>query len=312
MKNSFGLNCYLAALSTLGYLAMDMYLPAFSTLSLELGLSNGEVGASLSIFLLGFAVGQLIWGPLSDRLGRRPIILTGLVLFIFGCIAMYWATNIVCILILRFVQAISVCAAAVTWQAIVIDRYSRREADRVLANILPIMGLSPALAPLLGAYVLSSYGWRFIFLILALITLFLIIITLFFKESNRKITKGRPINYKMVLSSPIFFGNALIFSASSASFVAWLTASPFILGNMGYGPGDIGLSYFLPTLGFLSGGYSCRCILDKVKGSFLLPKLISAYCICMLSLYLLGLQTSPSIFTLMIPFFFIAVLPPIA
>ena len=96
MKNSFGFTCYLAGLSMLGYLAMDMYLPAFGTLRSELGLSAGSVGASLSIFLAGFAFGQLLWGPLSDRLGRKPVLLAGLSMFALGCLGMLWSITACC------------------------------------------------------------------------------------------------------------------------------------------------------------------------------------------------------------------------
>ena len=85
MKNSFGFTCYLIGLSMLGYLGMDMYLPAFGVIGSDLHLSAGAVGASLSIFLAGFAVGQLLWGPMSDRIGRKPVLLMGLSLFAVGC-----------------------------------------------------------------------------------------------------------------------------------------------------------------------------------------------------------------------------------
>ena len=120
---------HLAGLSMLGYLAMDMYLPAFGALRSELGLSAGAVGASLSIFLAGFAFGQLLWGPLSDRLGRKPVLLAGLSMFALGCVGMLFVDNAALLLTLRFIQAIGICAAAVTWQALVLDRYPAASAN---------------------------------------------------------------------------------------------------------------------------------------------------------------------------------------
>ena len=304
MKNSFGFTCYLAGLSMLGYLAMDMYLPAFGTLRSELGLSAGAVGASLSIFLAGFALGQLLWGPLSDRLGRKPVLLAGLSLFALGCAGMFWVDSTVLLLSLRFVQAIGISAAAVTWQALVIDRYPADKANRVFAGIMPLMGLSPALAPLLGAVVLSHLGWQAIFAVLLGLAVLLIVPTLLLKEPPRVAAKTvKPgVSYWQLLCTAKFSGNVMIFAACSASFFAWLTASPFILGDMGYSPSDIGLSYALPTLAFLVGGYSCRSALQRISGRALLPWLLVAYCASMVGLYLVATQTEPMLITLLIPF----------
>ena len=304
MKNTFGFTCYLAGLSMLGYLAMDMYLPAFGTLRSELGLSAGAVGASLSIFLAGFAIGQLLWGPLSDRLGRKPVLLAGLSLFALGCAGMFWVQDSVLLLSLRFIQAIGICAAAVTWQALVIDRYPPDQANRVFAGIMPLMGLSPALAPLLGAVVLSHLGWQAIFAVLLGLAVLLIVPTLLLKEKPRVAPKAvkTGVSYWHLLCTAKFSGNVMIFAACSASFFAWLTASPFILGDMGYSPSDIGLSYALPTVAFMVGGYSCRSALQRISGRALLPWLLVAYCASMAGLYGVATQTVPTLTTLLIPF----------
>ena len=304
MKNTFGFTCYLAGLSMLGYLAMDMYLPAFGTLRSELGLSTGAVGASLSIFLAGFAIGQLLWGPLSDRLGRKPVLLAGLSLFALGCAGMFWVQDSVLLLSLRFIQAIGICAAAVTWQALVIDRYPPDQANRVFAGIMPLMGLSPALAPLLGAVVLSHLGWQAIFAVLLGLAVLLIVPTLLLKEKPRVAPKAvkTGVSYWHLLCTAKFSGNVMIFAACSASFFAWLTASPFILGDMGYSPSDIGLSYALPTVAFMVGGYSCRSALQRISGRALLPWLLVAYCASMVGLYGVATQTVPTLTTLLIPF----------
>ena len=303
MKNSFGFTGYLAGLSMLGYLAMDMYLPAFGAMGAQLQIGAGAVGASLSIFLAGLALGQLLWGPLSDRLGRKPILLAGLSLFVLGCAGMFWVETAPQLLALRFMQAIGVCSAAVSWQALVIDRYPADKAHRVFASIMPLMSLSPALAPLLGAMVLNHLGWQAIFGVLLGVSLLLLLPTLLLRRVPKNVTQTPSrLGYAQLLKSRVFTGNVMIFAACSASFFAWLTASPFILGDMGYSPNDIGLSYVPPTLAFLVGGYSCRSALQRFQGKTLLPWLLVAYCISMVVLYLVATLSVPTLTTLLIPF----------
>src|SRR5471032_3652795 len=213
MKNSFGFTGYLVGLSVLGYLGMDMYLPAFGTLGGELQLSAGAVGASLSIFLAGFAVGQLLWGPLSDRIGRKPVLLMGLSLFAIGCLGVLWVENVRALLALRFLQAMGVCAAAVTWQAIVVDRFSADVAKKTFASIMPLVALSPALAPLLGAWVLNHFDWEAIFALLLAIGVLLLICSFRIQETKKTAghQKADRIGFFKLLASPVFSGNVMIY-----------------------------------------------------------------------------------------------------
>ena len=308
MRN-FGFMFYLAGLSMLGYLATDMYLPAFGAMQQDLQISAGAISASLSIFLAGFAFAQLVWGPLSDRLGRRPVLLIGLALFALGCLGMLWVQNAVQLWSLRFIQAIGVCSAAVTWQAIVVDRYRDGKVNRIFATIMPLVALSPALAPLVGAWLLNHMGWRAIFTVLLGISALLFVPTLLLQESARVVPsadKKPNISFLQILKSPVFSGNVMIFAACSASFFAWLTGSPFILGEMGYSPNDIGLSYVPQTLAFLLGGYGCRAALNRLSGKALLPWLLLAYGISMVALYLVATLSQPTLTSLLIPFCFMA------
>ncbi|EIS23836.1 drug resistance transporter, Bcr/CflA subfamily protein [Yersinia pestis PY-54] len=298
---------YLAGLSMLGYLATDMYLPAFGAMQRELQTTAGAISASLSIFLAGFAIAQLIWGPLSDKLGRKPVLLAGLGLFAIGCLGMLWVENATQLLVLRFIQAVGVCSAAVSWQALVVDRYRDGKANRVFATIMPLVALSPALAPLLGAWLLNHFSWRSIFVVLLAITLLLLIPTMVLQERKkaRADNSDQPkntVSFWQLLQSPTFSGNVMIFAACSAGFFAWLTGSPFILENMGYSPNVIGLSYVPQTLAFLLGGFGCRSALAHIKGNTLLPWLLVGYAGSMIALYLIATLTTPSLLTLLIPF----------
>ncbi|MEQ9720789.1 purine nucleoside transporter PunC [Yersinia alsatica] len=307
MKTSTSFMFYLAGLSMLGYLATDMYLPAFGAMQQELQASAGSISASLSIFLAGFAIAQLIWGPVSDKLGRKPVLLAGLGLFAIGCLGVLWVETATQLLVLRFIQAVGVCSAAVSWQALVVDRYRDGKANRVFATIMPLVALSPALAPLLGAWLLNHFSWRSIFVVLLAVTLLLLIPTALLKErknaaSDNTVQNNSAISFWQLLKSPVFSGNVMIFAACSAGFFAWLTGSPFILGEMGYSPNAIGLSYVPQTLAFLLGGFGCRSALTRIKGNTLLPWLLSGYAISMVALYLVATLTTPTLITLLIPF----------
>ncbi|OUE94140.1 inner membrane transporter YdhC [Klebsiella aerogenes] len=299
---------WLGGLSVLGFLATDMYLPAFAAIQQDLNTSAASVSASLSLFLAGFALGQLFWGPLSDRYGRKPILLAGLAIFALGCLGMLWVRDATLMLVLRFVQAIGVCAAAVTWQAMVTDYYPAQRTNRIFATIMPLVGLSPALAPLLGSWLLVHLEWQAIFATLFAITLLLMLPAFRLKavvkpagETQQKLT------FMALLRSGEYSGNVLIYAACSASFFAWLTGSPFILHEMGYGPTVIGLSYVPQTIAFLIGGYGCRAALQKWQGHQMLPWLLVVFALSVVATWLAGIQDHPSLVALMVPFCIMAI-----
>ncbi|WP_047681442.1 MULTISPECIES: purine nucleoside transporter PunC [Xenorhabdus] len=310
-KNSIPFMLYLAGLSMLGYLAIDMYLPAFDAMAKDLGTSEGAISASLSVFLAGFAVAQLLWGQLSDRLGRKPVLLIGLSLFCLSCLGMLWITDATQLLILRFIQAVGVCSAAVSWQALVVDRYDSERTKRVFAMIMPLVALSPALAPLLGAWLLSHTGWRTIFLVLMAVTLVLLVPTFLLASKRAPIIdtniNENKVSFFTLLKSSTFSGNVLIYASCSAGFFAWLTGSPTILINMGYDATDIGLSYIPQTLAFMLGGYGCRILLEKVKSETIFPILLIGYAVSMVLIYLIA-RIYPSFMLILIPFCFMAVM----
>lgn len=301
---SKGFIVYLALLSVAGFLATDMYLPAFGAMQQDLQTDAGIISASLSLFLAGFAIAQLFWGPLSDRIGRKPVLLMGLSLFAVSCGAMWWVDSAAALLALRFVQAVGICAAAVSWQALVVDRYSASQANRVFASIMPLVALSPALAPLLGAWLLNHFSWRAIFVALLLVAVVLLISTLLLAPTVKKpVVDGvKKMGFFSLLKSPVYSGNVLIYAACSASFFAWLTGSPFILGDLGMSPGDIGLSYVPQTLAFLIGGFGCRTLLKHTEGRSLLPWLLAIYSLSIVAFFIAAQIEDPSMVALLLPF----------
>ncbi|EFW6603379.1 inner membrane transport protein YdhC [Shigella flexneri] len=299
---------WLAGLSVLGFLATDMYLPAFAAIQADLQTPASAVSASLSLFLAGFAAAQLLWGPLSDRYGRKPVLLIGLTIFALGSLGMLWVENAATLLVLRFVQAVGVCAAAVIWQALVTDYYPSQKVNRIFATIMPLVGLSPALAPLLGSWLLVHFSWQAIFATLFAITVVLILPIFWLKPTTKARNNSQDgLTFTDLLRSKTYRGNVLIYAACSASFFAWLTGSPFILSEMGYSPAVIGLSYVPQTIAFLIGGYGCRAALQKWQGKQLLPWLLVLFAVSVIATWAAGFIIHVSLVEILIPFCVMAI-----
>ncbi|CAD5690315.1 Bcr/CflA family multidrug efflux MFS transporter [Escherichia coli] len=299
---------WLAGLSVLGFLATDMYLPAFAAIQADLQTPASAVSASLSLFLAGFAAAQLLWGPLSDRYGRKPVLFIGLTIFALGSLGMLWVENAATLLILRFVQAVGVCAAAVIWQALVTDYYPSQKVNRIFATIMPLVGLSPALAPLLGSWLLVHFSWQAIFATLFAITVVLILPIFWLKPTTKARNNSQDgLTFTDLLRSKTYRGNVLIYAACSASFFAWLTGSPFILSEMGYSPAVIGLSYVPQTIAFLIGGYGCRAALQKWQGKQLLPWLLVLFAVSVIVTWAAGFISHVSLVEILIPFCVMAI-----
>lgn len=305
---------WFACLSMLGFLATDMYLPAFEVIREDFETSQSLIGLTLSIFLLGMALGQLVYGPLSDRIGRIKVLLGGMALFSAASVACAFAPNVEVMLIARFAQALGACSATVIWQAVVIDRYEGKVSERVFATIMPLVALSPALAPLAGAVLESQLGWRSIFIALVGFGAILSIMTLKETESanldkkQEKLSVQLRQDYRQILSSKKFVGNMIIFAACSAAFFAYLTGSPFVMSAMGYSGADIGLSYAPQTVAFILGGYGCRALLGKVDSQRLLPWILKLFVGSVLVMLLVSVNTEPTtIWPILVPFCFLAV-----
>ncbi|MFO9770968.1 purine nucleoside transporter PunC [Escherichia sp. WS449] len=299
---------WLAGLSVLGFLATDMYLPAFAAIQADLQTPASAVSASLSLFLAGFAAAQLLWGPLSDRYGRKLVLLIGLTIFALGSLGMLWVENAATLLVLRFVQAVGVCAAAVIWQALVTDYYPSQKVNRIFATIMPLVGLSPALAPLLGSWLLVHFSWQAIFATLFAITVVLILPIFWLKPTTKACNNSQDgLTFTDLLRSKTYRGNVLIYAACSASFFAWLTGSPFILSEMGYSPAVIGLSYVPQTIAFLIGGYGCRAALQKWQGKQLLPWLLVLFAVSVIATWAAGFISHVSLVEILIPFCVMAI-----
>ena len=157
----------LGTLVALGPLSIDMYLPAFPEIAKNFNVSISQVELSLASFFAGIAIGQLFYGALTDRFGRKPPVYIGLTVFCLASIACAFAQDLGTLVVLRFVQALGGSAGMVVSRAMVRDLFEPREGAQVFSILMLVMGIAPMLAPLMGSYVSLQWGWPAIFLIVA-------------------------------------------------------------------------------------------------------------------------------------------------
>jgi len=251
----------IAALVALGPLSTDMYLPAFPALMRAFSADIDQVQQTLSIFLIGFAMAQLVYGPLSDRFGRKPVLAGGLLIFLLSSIAIAFADSIWTFSGLRLLQAIGGSAGPVLGRAMVRDIHGPEESARLLSYIATAMALAPAAAPILGGYMTVWFGWESIFLFLAGYGLLgLLILSLLIPETapagaRHPISARRLLhNYGQLLRHPTWLWYTLCCSFVFAGLFSFLSGSSFVIIDfLGYGEAEYGLLFALVVLGFMAG-----------------------------------------------------------
>lgn len=227
----------LAALVALGPLAIDAYLPAMPEMAEDLGTSLHNIEITLSVFLVGFAAGQLIGGPFSDRFGRRLTILVGLSLFILGSVFIALGSRIELLWVGRVLQAFGGGMGVVNTMAVVRDRYAGSESAKILSQIVTIMMAAPLLAPFIGALLLLVSDWRSIFWFLALYAVILLILLRRYLPETRKVQQHAQKQsvwqrYRSVIQNKRAAGFLFAVAFSNAGMFAFLTSSPGVY--MGY------------------------------------------------------------------------------
>src|SRR5258708_1993181 len=170
----------LGLLTALGPFSIDMYLPGFGDIARSLGTSAATVSLSLSSYFIGISLGQLLYGPLLDRHGRKKPLYAGLALYIISTIVCMQAKDINTLIILRFIQAVGSCAATVAAMAMVRDLFNPKESAKVFSLLLLVLGASPMIAPTAGGYIVVNFGWRGIFLVLLILGVLISALTIFF------------------------------------------------------------------------------------------------------------------------------------
>ena len=229
----------LGLLTTIGPFSIDMYLPGFDDIAHSLHTDPATVALSLSSYFIGLAIGQLIYGPLMDRYGRKKPLYAGLGLYIVATAICMQARDINTLIILRFIQALGSCGAQVAAMAMVRDLFGAKESAKVFSLLLLVVGASPMIAPTVGGYVVVAFGWRTVFLILGVIGVIVTLLAIFFLPESygpdRSFSlKPGPIirNFISVIKVRQFLVSTLIEAFAFAGLLAYVSGSPFLFINI--------------------------------------------------------------------------------
>src|SRR6478735_7068420 len=250
----------LGALSAIGPLTIDTYLPALPELSRQLGATDAQAQATITGLLIGLGFGQLIIGPLSDSVGRRKPLLAGLVLHALMSVLCALAPSIGLLTVTRTLQGFAGAAVAVVAMAVVRDLFSGIRAAQLLSRLVLVLGVAPILAPSLGSALLALTSWRGIFVVLAVIALGMLVLAFLALPETLPAERRRPVSvtgslraYGALFKDRLFIVMVLVAGLMFATLFAYISGAPFVLQDLyGMTPQQFGLAFSANAVGMIA------------------------------------------------------------
>lgn len=300
----------LGALSAFGPLAIDFYLPAFPAMAQAFATDEKHVQATLAAYFLGLSLGQLAYGPMADRFGRRKPLLFGVALFTLASLACAYAPNLDTLILARFVQALGGCAGMVLSRAIVSDKCDPVASAKVFSQLMLVMGLAPIFAPMLGGVLVNLAGWQSIFLALSLFSAAcLLAVGLGLPESlpahmPRPPLSGALRQYLRLFADRVFVGHALTGGIAIAGMFAYIAGSPFVFIKLYGVPAEhYGWLFGTNAAGFILVAQINARLLAKRGPAFLLVRAVWLYLAAGLVLLGVAALRPTQLWPLLVPLF---------
>lgn len=270
----------LGSLTAFGAVTIDLYLPTLPAIAREYRVSSGAVQLTLSAFFVGMAVGQLFFGPLSDRIGRRPVVLFGCVVYVLASLACALAPSIEALVAGRFVQALGCCAAMVVARAIVRDRYDHAESARIFSLMMLVLAIAPLAAPTLGGWISMAAGWHVVFILLAVVGLAVAAAVFWRLEESRSAAteaeaRGQSAMgaYLQLLGNARLIGYLLVSAANGATLFSYIAASPdLVMGTWGFSANAFGLVFAIIAVGVVGASQVNRWLLYRLSPDQILAR----------------------------------------
>lgn len=234
-KRKFYLILILGFLTAIGPLSIDMYLPAFPDIAKSLHTSVAQITLSLSSFFIGISVGQLFYGPLLERFGRKRPLYAGLCIYLLASVGCAFAASVNALIALRLLQALGGCVGMVASRAMVRDLFDVKENAKIFSTLMLVVAVSPIIAPTLGGYITAALGWHYVFVMLVLIGVLILTGIYFLLPETKKPDPGfslKPVSiiksYASVIIHPQFYTYALTAAVSAAAIYAYIGGSPHV------------------------------------------------------------------------------------
>ncbi|MFJ2367389.1 multidrug effflux MFS transporter [Pseudomonas sp. NPDC087697] len=300
----------LGALSAFGPLAIDFYLPAFPAMAVAFGTDEKHVQLTLAAYFLGLSIGQLAYGPVADRFGRRIPLLVGVSLFTLASLVCAFAPSLEWLIVARFVQALGGCAGMVISRAVVSDKCDAVGSAKVFSQLMLVMGLAPILAPMLGGLLVNLHGWQSIFIALTVFSaVSALAVAVGLPESlpanqPRQPLSGSLRQYGRLLSDRIFLGHALTGGIAIAGMFAYIAGSPFVFIKLYGVPAEhFGWLFGTNAAGFILVAQLNARLLSKRGPAFLLARTVWIYLAAGLTLLAVSSLHTEHLWPLLIPLF---------
>jgi len=282
----------LASLGALGPLAIDMYLPALPVIAADLHVDEGAIQLSLMAFFAGLMLGQLFYGPLSDRTGRKPTIYVGLALFVGASLGCAFASTAGQLVAWRFVQGLGGSIGMVIGRAVVRDLYTGRTAVRLVALMMMVLGLAPILAPLIGSLIISFLTWQALFVVLALFGAACGVLVGFALPETRAAELRTPVHpctvlrhYLQLAVSRRYIPYVAAMAIAQAGFFAYLAGSSFVFISLhGLSPTVYSLIFALNAFGLMAGAQLGPALMGRFRPQAIVRTALTAYTVAALAL----------------------------
>lgn len=261
----------LGALSALGPLSIDMYLPSFKYIASYLNTDIANVTLSLTSYFIGISIGQLIYGPITDKYGRKKPLIVGLSIFTITAIACVFSPSVNWLIGLRFVLALGGCAGMVVARAVVRDAFHKDDIVKIFSMLMLIIGIAPILAPSLGGWILTVSNWKAIFYFLGGFSLLLIVLVYFFLPETGTIDKTKSLkvkqvfsDYKYVLQNRYFLYYTLASSVAMGGMFSYISGSPFVfMEYFKVSESNYAMIFGLNASGFIIGSQLNRFLVTR-------------------------------------------------